>query len=52
MLSYYKKQEALSAKVHKNITNLPAGPRKVDTRTADQLRADGYFKSNTNKKKS
>ena len=39
MLSYYKKQEALSAKVHENIANLPAGPRKIDTRSADELRA-------------
>ena len=44
MLSYYKKQEARTAKVYKNIANLPAGPRKIDTRSADQLRADGYFK--------
>ena len=50
MISYYKKQEALTAKVYKNIANLPAGPRKIDTRSADQLRADGYFKSNTTKK--
>ena len=50
MISYYKKQETLTAKVYENIANLPAGPRKIDTRSADQLRSDGYFKSNTTKK--
>ena len=48
MISYYKKQEALSAKVHKNIANLPAGPRKIDTRSVDELRADWAKKRNSN----
>jgi hypothetical protein len=48
MISYYKKQETLTAKVYENIANLPAGPRKIDTRSVDELRADWAKKKNSN----
>ena len=40
MLSYYKKQEARTAKTYDFIAKLPAGPRKIDTRSVEALRAD------------